>query len=381
MSYFLKSGNTFRVATKESMDLHEALPVGNYTIKMDPMENFYLEHIEDFDVPKKVYGNVLRQTDRVINTFNKRGKSTGVLMTGEKGSGKTMLSKNICIEMSKQGVPTIVINQPWFGEKFNTLIQSIQQPAIVLFDEFEKVYDREQQEQMLTLLDGVYSTQKLFILTCNDRWRVDTHMRNRPGRIYYYFDFRGLEEEFIREYCQDNLNNKSHIDTICSIAGVFSAFNFDMLKATVEEMNRYDETPQEALKVLNVRAEFDSGTAYDVKIYRGNEEANRISPQQWTGTPLAKDDLQFSYYIQDPNERANSVKGSPAPALVDNELEAMCASVEGENDKEYGWMEIELNPADLVKLDTKTGRFIFEKDGVTVILNRIRERSFNFDAF
>ena len=377
MSYFLKSGNTFRVATKESMDLHDALPVGNYTIKMDQFENFFLEHIEDFDVPSKVYGNVLRQTDRVINTFNNRGKSTGVLMTGEKGSGKTMLSKNICIEMAKQGVPTIVINQPWFGEKFNTLIQSIQQPAIVLFDEFEKVYDREQQEQMLTLLDGVYSTQKLFILTCNDRWRVDSHMRNRPGRIYYYFDFKGLEEEFIREYCRDNLNNKSHIDTLANIAGVFSAFNFDMLKATVEEMNRYDESPQEALRVLNVRAEFDSGTAYDVKIYRGDEEANRISPQLWTGTPLAKDDLEFSFHIQNPNERANRVRNSvPEPVLTCADDEA-----EMEDDKEYGWLEIDLKPADLVKLDTKTGRFIFEKDGVTVILNRVRERSFNFDAF
>ena len=380
MSYFLKSGNTFRVATKESMDLHDALPVGNYTIKMDPMENFYLEHIEDFDVPSKVYGNVLRQTDRVINTFNNRGKSTGVLMTGEKGSGKTMLSKNICIEMAKQGVPTIVINQPWHGEKFNTLIQSIQQPAIVLFDEFEKVYDREQQEQMLTLLDGVYSTQKLFILTCNDRWRVDTHMRNRPGRIYYYFDFRGLEEEFIREYCQDNLNNKSQIDTLCNIAGVFSAFNFDMLKATVEEMNRYDESPQEALRVLNVRAEFDSGTAYDVKIYRGDEEANRISPSIWSGTPLAKDDLEFGFHIQNPNERENRVRNSvPEPALACSSDE-ICID-EDEDRKEYGCLEIDLKPADLVKLDTKTGRFIFEKDGVTVILNRVRERSFNFDAF
>lgn len=386
MSYFLKSGNTFRVATKESMDLHESLPVGNYVIKQDPFENLFLEHIEDFDVPSKVYGNVLRQTDRVINTFNKRDKSTGVLMTGEKGSGKTMLSKNICIEMAKKGIPTIVINQPWHGEKFNTLIQSIQQPAIILFDEFEKVYNREEQEQMLTLLDGVYSGRKMFILTCNDRWRIDNHMRNRPGRIYYYFDFRGVEEEFIREYCRDNLKNTSHIDTLCSIAGVFSAFNFDMLKATVEEMNRYDETPQEALRVLNVRAEFDSGSAYDVKIYRGDEEADRISPSHWTGTPLAKDDLEFSYHIKHPRDsRVNEVKGKQEPALLAS-LAVMCAdddcvATPPDDENEYGWMEIGLNPGDLVKMDSKTGRFIFEKDGVTVILNRVRERSFNFEAF
>ena len=148
MSYFLKSGNTFRVATKEALDLHEALPAGNYVIKQDPYENLFIEHIEDFDVPAKLYGSVHKQTERVVSTFLKRDKSTGILMTGEKGSGKTMLSKNICIELAQLNIPTIVINQPWHGEKFNTLIQAIQQPCIILFDEFEKVYDREQQEQI-----------------------------------------------------------------------------------------------------------------------------------------------------------------------------------------------------------------------------------------
>jgi SpoVK/Ycf46/Vps4 family AAA+-type ATPase len=210
----------------------------------------------------------------MISTFMSRDKSTGVLLTGEKGSGKTMLSKNICNELaSKCGVPTIVINAPWHGDKFNTLIQSIQQPCVVLFDEFEKVYDSEQQQSMLTLLDGIYSSKKLFVLTCNDKWRIDTHMRNRPGRIFYYMNFKGLDENFIREYCQDNLNNKEHIDKLVNIASVFSAFNFDMLKATVEEMNRYDETPAQALTLLNVKAEFDSGTQYEVEVFRGDAKA------------------------------------------------------------------------------------------------------------
>lgn len=382
MSYFLKSGNTYRVATKESMDLHEVLPVGNYVIKSDPFENLFLEQIEDFDVPKKVYGSVLRQTDRVINTFNNRDKSTGVLMTGEKGSGKTMLSKNICIEMAKMGVPTIVINQPWHGEKFNTLIQSIQQPTIVLFDEFEKVYNREEQESMLTLLDGVYSGRKMFILTCNDQWRIDNHMRNRPGRIFYYFDFKGLEEEFIREYCQDNLDDKTQINTLINIANVFAAFNFDMLKALVEEMNRYNEPPQEVLKMLNVRAEFDSGTGYNIEIFRGDEEAKRVSPKIWTGTPLAKSEFEFSYWIPNPNESKRKSEKTSIQSTATSIPTAICVDEDIESDeKEYGWMEIELKPSHLVKFDTKSGRFIFEKDGVTVILNRIAERSFNFDAF
>jgi hypothetical protein len=40
-----------------------------------------------------------------------------------------------------------------------------------------------------------------------------------------------------------------------------------MLKALVEEMNRYGETPQEAMRILNVKAEFDAGAAYRVEIF------------------------------------------------------------------------------------------------------------------
>ena len=113
MAYFLKSGNTFRVSSKEAMDLHEKLPAGNYTIAQDMMGNFYLEQIDDFEIPAKMYGNTLRHTDRIINTFWERPQQTGVLLNGEKGSGKTLLAKNLSTELAKQGVPTIVIYRDW----------------------------------------------------------------------------------------------------------------------------------------------------------------------------------------------------------------------------------------------------------------------------
>ena len=33
MTYFLKNGNNYTVSKKESLDLHEHLPAGNYVIK------------------------------------------------------------------------------------------------------------------------------------------------------------------------------------------------------------------------------------------------------------------------------------------------------------------------------------------------------------
>jgi hypothetical protein len=377
----MKSGNTFRIATKESMDLHEVLPVGNYVVKQDQFENFFIEQIEDFDKPAKLYGDTTRNTDRIISSFWDREKSTGVMLVGEKGSGKTLLSKNICIEMAKQGVPTIVINAPWHGDKFNTLIQSIQQPCVVLFDEFEKIYDSKEQEALLTLLDGIYSSKKLFMLTSNDQWRVDSHMRNRPGRIFYMVSFTGLDADFIREYCADNLKNQSYTEKIVNISSVFAKFNFDMLKSLVEEMNRFNESPQEALRILNVKAEYDGGSQYNVEVYKGDVTVSRVSPSTWNGAPLSAKDININYYITAKKKSSTPVEMQPAQPALNSLLKSSATADLEEDEEESGWFDMDFEPGDLIKFDSKSGQFIFEKDGVTLILSKIKERSFNFDAF
>ena len=298
MTNFLRNGKMFRPNDETAMWVEDQLPAANYVINRDQQGNFFLEMVEKFPNPSKFYGSTIKHTKRILNTFLDRDGSTGILLAGEKGSGKTLLAKMLSIAGAETGIPTIVINAPWVGDKFNAFMQTIEQPCMVLFDEFEKVYDSQDQEQALTLLDGVFPSKKLFVLTCNDKWRIDSHMRNRPGRIFYMVNFVGLDEAFIREYCADNLNDKSHTDKIANIASVFSAFNFDMLKALVEEMNRYNESPQEALRILNVKAEFDSGATYSVEIYRGDRKADRVSPTHWTGTPLSTKDICISYFLK-----------------------------------------------------------------------------------
>lgn len=323
--------------------MHEQLPAGNYTIAQDMMGNFYLEQIDDFEIPAKMYGNTLRHTDRIINTFWERPQQTGVLLNGEKGSGKTLLAKNLSTELAKQGVPTIVINRDWKGDAFFKLLQDIDQPCVVLFDEFEKVYDREDQEQILTLLDGVFGSKKLYVLTCNDKYRIDSHMRNRPGRIFYLLDFKGLDTAFIREYCEDRLNNKQYIDQICGLTSLFNQFNFDMLKALVEEMNRYNESPSEALEMLNAKIEYDDGAKFDIKLIDNGVEVETVSPSQWRGNPLAVAGISVEYDT-DPDDE----------------------------DAEY--KDLRFTPEHLINLNTQEGRFIFESKGARLVMTRSKEK-------
>jgi hypothetical protein len=251
--------------------------------------------------------------------------------------------------LAKQGIPTIVINASWHGDKFNSFIQTITQPCAILFDEFEKTYDRDEQEAILTLLDGVFPSKKLFMLTTNDKYRVDFHMRNRPGRIFYMLDFKGLDSEFIREYCQDNLKNKGHIEKIVSIASLFAEFNFDMLKALVEEMNRYDETPQEALRMLNAKPEFDGGSKYSVEvIHNGEVVKGDVRPSVFDGNPLQPKGVEISFDV-DPD---------------------------GDTDWEY----MEFNANALVSVDAPAGKFIFEDKGTRLILTKVKNKSYDYFA-
>ncbi len=263
--HFIKNGNTYSVAPKGSIEIEKTLPPKTFSLKSDPNRGFYLEEVASFTLPAKVYGDTLKLTDRILHTFSNRENSTGVLLVGEKGSGKTLLARGLSITGATRGVPTIVVNSPFVGDQFNSLIQAIDQPCILLFDEFEKTYDKESQEKILTLLDGVFQSKKLFVLTSNDKYRIDANMRNRPGRIFYLLDFKGLDEGFIREYCDDNLINKSHLDELIKVSGLFDVFNFDLLAAFVEELNRYDESPINLLPLLNAKPEYCSGSDYEIK--------------------------------------------------------------------------------------------------------------------
>lgn len=350
MTYYLNQGTRYDVTSEKNITVTTELPIGTYTVGFDQFKNvYYLSLIDDLSHKGKIYGDTESRAKRILATFNDRPFSTGVLLSGEKGSGKTLLTRLISIIAREQGVPTIIINHPWSGEDFNKFVQSISQPTIMLFDEFEKVYE-DDQNGILTLLDGTYQSKKLFLMTCNDKWRVNQYMLNRPGRFFYALQYDGIEESFIREYCGDNLKNKATLPEIIRISKLFEAFNFDMLKALVEELNRYGETVVEALKFLNLNPDTS----------RFRYKVNSFKPA--TGEEIEKLTEDVSY-----GERISITNGFHIEYNSKNKEE---------EDEEGGYRHVNFKFEDIIKYDAN-GKIVAQTDEGIVEIERVEEKQFS----
>lgn len=362
MSHYIKRGNTYWVTPEKALDIRPNLPAANYVARINPENGqFYLEMVDEFEREPKVYGNTTRHAKRIMETFKSRPFSTGVLLAGEKGSGKTLLARTLGQMCVEQDMACIIVNSPMAGPAFNKFIQDIDIPAMVLFDEFEKVYDDDTQEQMLTLLDGVFPSQKLFVLTCNNKWKIDQNMLNRPGRLFYMLEFDGLDAAFIRDYCEDKLNRKDRIDSVCNVAVIFRAFNFDMLKALVEEMNRYDETAQEALQMLNIKPDYKENSEYTVEmLYDGKPVTGELlDTTEWRGNPLY-------------NGRFNIEHARILGMRRDGSFEVDMDKSD-KDDPFPNFVYTEFDTSNLVRIDAQNGGYVYKKDKFTVVLKRKKE--------
>lgn len=281
MTKFFQSGSLTRLADDVDVQYANQLAKGTFLVGIHPDFGYVLNSMQDMTTPSKVYGNTEIMADRIIHTYEERSGNTGVLLSGVKGSGKTMLMRTLSRKMAERNHPTILINDKHHGDPFNKFIQKIDQPCMVGFDEFEKTYgpvDRYNsgdtgaaQDAVLTLLDGVFTGKKLFVFTSNDPERISKHMMNRPGRIFYHVQYHHLDETIIREYLDEKLTNKDHAESVLYVAAMIDNFQFDMLQALVEEMNRYNEDARQATKFLNIRPEGSGHISYDMTVTLNGE--------------------------------------------------------------------------------------------------------------
>lgn len=256
----IRSGSVTRIKTRP--DNIGQLENRNYMLGADDF-GFFLKDYDDFDLPKKIYGPSLDEiTNRVLTAFQTIDRGNiGVLLSGLKGTGKSIQAKHIA---ATANMPVIIINSPYNGSALAPFLDDLPAKCVILFDEFEKVYRKnEDQETILPILDGLSTNRHIFVFTVNGG--VSQYLIGRPGRIRYHVDYSGLPLSIVEQIVDDSLQVPSQKERIMTFFGLSTDINMDTVVSVVQEMNMFPNHKFDDLaRIFNLSNPLDA--TFDVKV-------------------------------------------------------------------------------------------------------------------
>lgn len=265
----IKSGATYKVYGEDLVVL-DNLPAQTYKVGFGQFTGFFLEKQHDLEIKEDtIYGVHEEKADKVLSRFEESRKNLGVILSGDKGIGKSLFARLLAQKAIKEGIPVILVDEfiPGIGD----FLDSIQNEVLVLFDEFDKTFakhgDEDPQADMLSLFDGTSAGKKLFVITCNDYAKLNEYLINRPGRFHFHFRFEYPTAEEVKEYLKDKLHEKYHSEINKVV--VFSRkvkLNYDCLSAIALEVNN-GEPFESAIKDLNILNTSSERNRYNVKLF------------------------------------------------------------------------------------------------------------------
>lgn len=251
----ISTGSRFDIYP-DDLKSYDLLPADYYAVRYREREGFFLERFAEFCITDtKIYGIHIQKVEKVLNSFGLFNRSLGVILSGDKGIGKSLFSRLLGKRAVEKGLPVVIVDN--YAEGIGTFLDKITQEVMILFDEFDKVFSEKEhgedaQSSMLSLFDGVSQGKRLFVVTCNELRGLNSFMVNRPGRFHYHFRFDYPTEEDIREYLNDALKPEycSEIGNIIDFSKRV-ALNYDCLRAIAFEINNGD-CFSEAISDLNI---------------------------------------------------------------------------------------------------------------------------------
>ena len=315
----VQSGDVFQVFG-ESLQTFKELPVGTYEVNFSKMMGFFLSAHNDLVVAEeKIYGSTPIKVEKVLKSFNQVERNFGVILSGKKGIGKSLFARQLAVRAKDYNLPLIIVSNYIPG--IANFLSSIEQEVIVLFDEFEKTFakteEMQPQEEMLSLFDGIDGGKKLFIITCNEVYKLNSFLLNRPGRFHYHFILGNPNPDEIKEYMMDKLKPEYHhyIKKLVSFS-MNVDLTYDVLRAIAFELNNgypFEET----LMDLNISKE-DSPN-YKIKVEFADGHVRIVDKHRMN---LYSSDKEYLWFNTASGNYKTSIRLTFSPSDVLMDLDA-----------------------------------------------------------
>lgn len=247
---FIKSGDN--IVPIPSGSNYSLIAGKVYELHKTQMGDACLSEINDFEFPENYYlsENDEKFMDKIISTYNKTNKlTTGVLFSGLKGSGKTLMAKKTAI---KSNLPIIVINGSVQASEIDAFFAQVSDNVCIIMDELDKNWYLP---VLLGFFDGVKPTcKKLILCTANDERDIDKYFNDRCSRIRYKRVFNSIGKDVVKTVLAEYFDTEEAIEGAaefcCSAMKVVSYDN--VVTFGEEHKNNPDASFDEILNDLNI---------------------------------------------------------------------------------------------------------------------------------
>ena len=285
---FIKIGD--RLVIKPNGADYDLIPGKVYDLSYDRYmgEDIFKENGE-LSLPTKVYTSKKDEffKKRVLTYFsNSFTDTTGVMLAGTKGTGKSLMAKVLAKESN---LPIIIVDPEYPEHRLIKYFKQIVTPVCILFDEVDKSFNTE---KMLDFLDGLQKTsKKLVIMTCNNLSKVSEYLQDRCSRIRYLRKYTTDDNlEFLNILIEDmGIKNVEEVSKYCREN--IKLLSMDNIVAFLNEIKLLEDedcTLDEIISVMNIDHVSPKG-----KSEQQSEESKT------TSTDIVDDDYDYDDYDDD----------------------------------------------------------------------------------
>lgn len=252
---------------------YQLKPCHVYSVEYNKFEGPYLTEQHPFVEPKNFLYKDEKFHTHILKSFRANNFNCGVLLTGQKGQGKSVSAKKLA---NVANLPILLINK--FNGEFDLIsfLNAIPCEYVLMIDEFEKIFPTDKSDSdtagaqgiFLSFLDGtnVPKYKKLVVLTSNNQ--ISEFFMNRPGRIRFKKEYRYIDPDFYHSIIDRFLIYPEHKDDLVRHLSPRDA-TVDLVRAIVEEINLLNQPYSSFRDIFNFTP---SKFSYTVHFYEEDAE-------------------------------------------------------------------------------------------------------------